>query len=724
MGSRSRVFAALTLAVAPATVGLTAVPSFAAEAVQAKGGCWAYSVAGTSGEQTPQQIVEASEAAASDLALTKLKDGLIADRQADPPVAPIVSQLDWSPKASGAQLALASSGDTARSGTRDFELTLTDGPALQTSSAPAAGGQIKGQAHAVLLAYAPDFAEGDTPERIFASTDFTGDEGQPLDKLTFTTAEGLKLAQDGLYRVVLQSVYFVAPGADAASAPQMWVCNAQTEAKDSADTTTGAGGVVVPGANPVTAPLGQTDVVSAFSVQQISTITVASVEGQRFTNAARAGDVVVLTGTGLPSSADVRVAFGPSGQLVAADLAATTTESGGLSDQMRVVVPEDVPAGEGVLTFVDNEGKAVGAQMAFEVLEAPSLALAESVEDDRIEVAVSGTGFDPYSEVRLRSRSGDASTSDVSVTVDVDARGRFEVAYTVEDAEADAVRARQSRTGGKADLVVREALEAEVPGGGTTKSPSPTPTVSTTPTSPATPVTPVAPVAAPVAPPVAIPVPPTAPLQEIPAPPLDVAETSELKVSEARLEGSPNMAELFGGSSRRSVAFEVENVGTGTVEAPPVLLGVGRSTDVEPGLVATQLDDLEPGARVAVDVKVALPIASLGTYQVVGQVGEDATTTFSVRWDTFPWGLIALNLAGAGLLAWGVTRRRRAAAPLPTGPTVEEAGASVVDLSALDKWWKEGKVVHTPVTTEDDNDSVVDLDAADRWWSRNRNKVS
>ena len=165
-------------------------------------------------------------------------------------------------------------------------------------------------------------------------------------------------------------------------------------------------------------------------------------------------------------------------------------------------------------------------------------------------------------------------------------------------------------------------------------------------------------------------------------------------------------------------------MGEGLVSRPEVRLGVGRTEDAEATRVATQLGDLEPGARVAVGISVSLPMASFGTYQVVGQVGDAEATTFAVRWDTYPWGLIAVNALGVGLLAWGVTRRRRQAAPIPAGPAGEEMGASVVDLSALDKWWKEGRVVHSVPEVAEDNDSVVDLAAADRWWSRNQNKVS
>ena len=151
--------------------------------------------------------------------------------------------------------------------------------------------------------------------------------------------------------------------------------------------------------------------------------------------------------------------------------------------------------------------------------------------------------------------------------------------------------------------------------------------------------------------------------QEEPVVEAEVSGAAELEVSDARLQGDATLGEMFGGVVRREVVFMVENVGDAAVIDPPVFVGVGRSPDVEPVLVATRLGEIEPGDRVGVSVDLELPIASIGTYYVTGQVADATVPAFALPLETYPWGLIALNVLALGLLVWAL-RRRSGAAPV------------------------------------------------------------
>ncbi len=708
MGSSARLITAMSLIALPVTSGLAASPGFAAEAVVAKGGCWAYTVTGTSSEQPGTELVEATTQAVKATGAAGITDGLLGVAGPTP--------IAWSPSPDGARLEFDSRGSTAKAGKRHFELTLSDGPALAADA-------VEGKAYAALQVSVPGEVE---PRLVFAESDFRHEAGKSIDALEFTTPDGVALDAEGEYSVVLQSIYFVQPDTDATKAPQMWVCNGQ-EAQDATDQPVLADGVVTPGANPVTSPVALDDVAVKFAVADATTLTVSDVLGQSVNSAVRGGDEILLSAAGLDTDTSYSVGFGPdAGPFVLAGQTLTTDAEGNVTAPVTVLVPEGYAPGVGVVTLV-KDGKAVGAQLRMSLLDTPSLTVAEVVSEGRLELTVLGAGFDPANEVRLRSRVGDDAGSDKVLRFKADTTGNFEATYDVKDVDADAVRALQKRVDGRVELSARHVLESAVPVvPPSKKTPTENKPGAKSPVAPSSPVVPSSPVAAaPIAPPVNIPVPAPVPVEQINAPTLpEEMPPDQLKVSKARLEGSPSAGELFGGASRREVRFEVENVGESPVSGPEVRLGVGRTTDAEATQVATTLGDLAAGARVAVDVNVSLPMGSFGTYQVVGQVGDEAATTFAIRWDTYPWGLLTVNALGVGLLAWGVTRRRRQVAPIPAGPAGEEMGASVVDLGALDKWWKEGRVVHTVPEPVEDNDSVVDLDAADRWWSRRDNKVS
>jgi len=699
----------MALVAMPVSSGLYAAPSFAAEAVAAKGGCWAYvpELGEVPAAEDPADLTRAELLQRLDA--RPARDGHGAEGAEGVPAA-----VAWSPEGKNATLKLDSSGGTSINAERMFSLTLDDGPVLDADT------PREGMAYAVLLVTPPDgLADGEVPQRLVAQSTFSAEAGASVGSLTFTTQEGLSLAVAGDYTVALQSVFFMSevPG----QAPLMWACNAQTATQPTGSVVDDpATDEVEQASNPATAPEPLEDVVAKVTVADVSVLTLSDVRGQAVNDAGRAGDELLVKASGLESDSTYRLAFGPKAGPYVPSGEVLATNALGVLDESSVFLPLEAVAGAGVITLVDGEGNPAGASLDFTVLGEPTLSVTETVGEESVELDVVGSGFDPGAEVAVQSAVEGEAGADEAATFTADATGAVAGTYAVSDVDATGVTARQSRADGRGELLVEYVLQNEVPAGGAEE---PEPTADPEPTAQPT-TTPVSPTATtPVDPPVEIPIPDEVPFEEITAPTIEDEGTPVLEVSEARLAGETTVGELFGGVSRREVVFRVENTGDGVAPNPLVRLGVGRSTDTDPGLVAAEVGDLEPGARAAVSVNVALPIASFGTYQVYGQVGDDPSATFQLRWDTYPWGLMGVNAAGVALLVWGVRhRRRKSVPPVPTAPGMED-GASVVDLAALDKWWQEGKVVVTP-TVEDENDSVVDLDAADRWWSRNQNKVS
>ena len=104
----------------------------------------------------------------------------------------------------------------------------------------------------------------------------------------------------------------------------------------------------------------------------------------------------------------------------------------------------------------------------------------------------------------------------------------------------------------------------------------------------------------------------------------------------------------------------VRNDGTAPAVDPELTArGSARPSDVEATPVRIDALTLAPGQTQTVVVGVSLPFAAFGDYQVVGQVGEQSAGRYQVAWSSYPWGLVALNVLGLLLLAWGVTRRIR-----------------------------------------------------------------
>lgn len=714
MGKRFSLGVAAALVVVPASTGLGMVSSHAAEAAegvrQTTGGCWTYHPdASGSSADTPRWQ------------LPVLSDVTIGEVDA------------WSSRTEGALLTLSTQGATVQDGQRDFTLGVEDGPVLRSASATP--GARAGTATA-LLSVVPlvnEEAAVDEALTITAESEFLATAGQPVGDLVF---EGTFPLEAGSFELRLDSLYF----ADEGGSGVVTVCNGQVQAGDSTDVVDG-----VPGANPATAPLS-TSAVSEFSARDASIYKLGAVQGQQpaVTTAARPGDVLDMEVGGLDSNTEFGVDLvvgGNTFSLVDGNGASVFPVDAAGAGAVLLEVPQGVSTGQGELRILSGPGEAKA--LALTILATPEATTVEEVGDKGLEVTVVGLNWDPKASVTVEPMAAGVPSEDRAASAVIGDVGELFTTLTLTDTETDGLRVTQERPDGFAALSTDYTLTNEVPvvpGAPTPPTPQGPPAnqpapPSTQPSPPATQpvppsaVAPVPPLAAPVVPPVEVPLPEGLPIEDIDAPVAAEPGEEVLSISEATLAGETSLGELFGGPSRRDVRILVENSGETLVSNPLVRLGVGRDGDAQPGLVAAEVGDLQPGARVLVSVDVALPMASFGTYQVVGQVGESDANRFQLRWDTYPWGLIGLNLAGVALLAWGVARRRNAIAPTPLASADgEDEGASVIDLGALDDWWVRGKVssrlpqaVHLQ---DDDSDSVVDLEAADRWWAKRDSKVS
>ncbi len=692
MARRARTFTAAMLLLLPTGVGLGASPAHAVvEVSPVEGGCWTF---------VPDRPAVDPTAPAAGWSLPGV------DEDAAQPF------QSWGSGADATLLTLETSGATVKDLDRHFSLGVVNGPVLDEAQ------QVAGSATAVFSLE----TAGETQE-ITTSVPFLVAAGErvgplQLDGVVPVTGEGDHVLQ-------LESLYFDAPSL--LGPGSMTACNGQPAIEPS------VGDGMVPGVNPATTPLPIAGLEETFVGYDARALGLDAVRGQQagVTSHARGGDVLAVRATGLDTGESLVAELcagpvlsacvqSPPSDPAGADGAATTT----------VTLPGDVETGDAVLRVPNRIDF---PELDLEVLGAATVGVSEEVGEEDLTATLAGEGWDPGATVVVAGVAGSAASTDSPTEVVVESDGSFEATFVATDAATTALSLTQARPEGFAALASRHDLQAAVPGPPDPKEPPPGPEEPQVPEDPSVPVEPpatVPPATAPVAAPaVDIPLPGEVPVNDVPAPVAgdETEGTEALKVSEAHLKGEASWSEMFGGSSRREVTFLAENVGETPIANPLVRLGVGRTTDVDPAIVAAEVGELPPGARVAVAVDVALPMASFGVYQVVGQVGDAEENRFSVEWQTYPWGLIALNLMGIGLLVWGVARRQRQRmnpAPVVVGAD-DEAGASVVDLTALDRWWATGKVAPRVEDDEnDENDSVVDLDAADRWWAKRGSQVS
>ncbi|WP_162598769.1 hypothetical protein [Nocardioides gilvus] len=712
MGSRAKVFMAAMLVALPVTSGLGASPAVAADAITPVGGCWAY---------VPDRD----------------------DVEIFPPVLARDISTEVQPWGPGdpvsTRLSLDTSGETQISGTREYVLTLSDGPIvvpereLPIDPPPSEGGPVPPASVTVestaLFSVTPavGLPPGEAPLVVRSSpVELEVQPGEALSELEIK--DSFPIATAGLQVLRLDTLVFDIPGESPGDPGSVLVCNAQTKGQPSfrdpvdVDSPGLPEAEPVPGINPATTPVA-TGVSAEFTATAVRSVTVVGVQGQSVTSAARAGDTLDLRIAGLAPDTEF------TAQICGAEVCSMSTDdlvtdaTGAATTSLAV--SKELPSGDAKIRIAS--GGVTLLEMDLVVLGAPTIATSEEVGDESVTVTVEGADWDPNALIKIKGLvDDDRMSGQQGITVDAAADGTFTASFEVTDPQAVQIRVRQERPAGFEALELRQSLENKVPG--TRRPPPPKeevpPPVSAPPPSSVTP-----PAAAPatVNPPVTIPVPAKVPVEKVEAPPTPEGTTPELSVSEVRLDGEASLGELFGGPSRREVILLVENTGTVVATNPLMRLGVGRDTEVDPVIVAAEVGDLQPGARVVLSVDVALPMASFGTYQVVGQVGDSEDARFTLKWETYPWGLIALNLAGVALLAWGVRRRQRNRtnpAPFLAQGEEDEAGASVIDITALDEWWEHGRVSRKVTVEPDDNDSIVDLDAADRWWARRDDKVS
>lgn len=690
MARRARTFTAAMLLLLPAGVGLGASPAHAVvEVSPTEGGCWTY---------VPDRPAVDPAAPAAGWSLPGVAEDAVQPFQA------------WASGADATRLTLETSGATVKDLDRTFRLGVVNGPVLDEAL------PVAGSATAVF-----SLQTAGATEEITASVPFLVDAGERVGPLEIDGV--VPIAGEGDHVLQLESLYFDAPSF--LGPGTVTACNGQPGTEPS------AGDGMVPGVNPATTPLAVTGLEETFVGYEARALGLDAVRGQQagVTSHARGGDGLAVRATGLDTG-EALVAELCAGPALTECVQSAPSEPAGSDGTATttVTLPGDVRAGDAVLRVPD---RADFPELDLAVLAAPTAEVTEKVGEEELTATLAGTGWDPGATVVVAGVAAGAASADGPTEVAVRPDGSFDATYVATDSATTALSVTQERPDGFAALTTRHDLRAAVPGPVDTTPPDgeepkeEDPPVPADPpvTAPPTSSTPTLPSAAPA---VDIPLPGEVPVNDVPAP-LDgtgTEGTEALKVSEAHLRGEASWSEMFGGSSRRDVTFLAENTGETTIANPLVRLGVGRTADVDPAIVAAEVGELPPGARVAVAVDVALPMASFGVYQVVGQVGDAEENRFALEWQTYPWGLIALNLMGVALLVWGVARRQRqrnAPAPLVVGAD-DEAGASVVDLTALDRWWATGKV--TPRVEEDDNDSIVDLEAADRWWAKRGSQVS
>jgi hypothetical protein len=131
----------------------------------------------------------------------------------------------------------------------------------------------------------------------------------------------------------------------------------------------------------------------------------------------------------------------------------------------------------------------------------------------------------------------------------------------------------------------------------------------------------------------------------------------------------------------------VENDGDVALEGSALRIGWGRPDDPSRIVEAPDLERLEPGESVEIEVPVTLAPFAWGEYAVAGRIVGFEDSQFETTTSSYPWGLLLLPfVAIAALVARGVVRRRRAdeagadapddepaPAPAPAGPESADA---------------------------------------------------
>jgi hypothetical protein len=149
--------------------------------------------------------------------------------------------------------------------------------------------------------------------------------------------------------------------------------------------------------------------------------------------------------------------------------------------------------------------------------------------------------------------------------------------------------------------------------------------------------------------------------------PTATSTLARLDVTRIGLGGRPSWTEWFGARAERTLVYEVRNPGAQSLRELPLNVRVGKGGG-DP-TAAPRSGEIRPGETREYRVPVTIPFAAFGRYQVRADIAGLGTA--SVHHDAYPWGLLALNVAGVALIAVGVRRRLRAwrhgDAPVPHG---------------------------------------------------------
>ncbi|MBA2953600.1 hypothetical protein GON03_04685 [Nocardioides sp. MAH-18] len=230
-------------------------------------------------------------------------------------------------------------------------------------------------------------------------------------------------------------------------------------------------------------------------------------------------------------------------------------------------------------------------------------------------------------------------------------------------------------------------------------------------------------------------------------PPVPEQPEAEVVVSGVQFVPDPGIAPLFGAAQDGKLVVTLLNRGNKAAENPSLLIGAGKSPDVEPtGLTTTEvvIDPLQT-AEVSVDAK--LPVGAFGTYYLAATTTTGDGPVLSATYTTYPWALVALNVVGLALVLAGLWRRRTAGRrsvqasarhrweatpyPLPDVVYVEAVGGFLISPEAAGRSRMLGRVKGRLETRDlaallgiagefppAGTDAVVDLAAADRWLAR------
>lgn len=610
---------------------------------------------------------------------------------------------DLEPWAEDPKLTLGTAGDTAVGGARTFSLAVAGGPEVLPQLLGAEGSATYFfdvlDPKAQRTALAPVVVDFKLPAGASAIPAMRADGSFPL-------------AVAGTSALILRAVYFDLPGLG-----QRLACNGQT----TGDATT----------NPATTPIDTSVLASVTSVSTTS-FTVGRVIGQEVTDTARAGDQVELAFSGFGSEATVDLGLcGPSTDAAASCgiIASVTTLPDGTSAK-TVVVPSNAVTGAGSIRARSRIGASdVVLGQPLLVLGEPTVELRNTSAKNRLSVV--GAEWDPLREVRVKAVDDNGDRVGSTVRVEAGRAGRIEARLPIpDDAEIAAVVAEQPRPGTALEATVDVPVDSA--GSGDSDSNTGGDTSGTTGGSTGGDAT-NAPVAAPAEAPVDIPAPIDLPVTTVADPQAAAAAGADaLAVTKVELAGSTRFADLFGGGPRRTLKLRVENVGAADVIAPGLSIAVGKGDESDPVYTSDGFGRLAPGKSREIAIPISLPTGAFGVYTVAGQIGEGTAGAFSVTLETYPWGLFGLNALAVLLIAFAVRRRIVAPASSRVAALIgapgqthtspgSDAGAAVIDLAVLERWWAlqtGDDPVREGVDVDAMADAVVDVEAVERWLER------